>query len=228
MHNPYFPFHALGYQGNPFRAVTDAEWVELAILPESIEAVLKADEPYIQILGDKGHGKTTTLLALAARFYQDGWRTAYEHLEVGADHFTTDLVGLELDVFLLDETQRLTRGERHRLLTSGLGHLVVAGHEDLTPLFAYFGLTLITVRFDTAPLFHVASVIARRLDYFALPGAVERVTISPEAIAYLHTTFGADLRRTEQVLYEVFESLRGREGVRVVGVEAVKFVMRNS
>jgi hypothetical protein len=226
MHNPYFPFHALGYQGNPFRAVTDAEWVELAILPDSIEAVANADEPYLQILGDKGHGKTTTLLALTARFKQRGLRSAYEHLEVEADHFATDLAGL--DVFLLDEAQRLTTGERHRLLTAGLGHLVLAGHEDLTPLFTRFGRTLTTVHFDTAPLIHVASVIARRLDYFALPGTVERVTISPEAIAYLHTTFGADLRRTEQVLYEVFESLRGREGGGVVEVEAVELVIRNS
>ena len=75
MPNPYFPFHALGYQGNPFRAVTDDEWVALAILPDSIETVV--NHPHLQILGDKGHGKTTTLLALAARFQKQNQVVAY-------------------------------------------------------------------------------------------------------------------------------------------------------
>ena len=83
MTNPFFPFHALGFQCNPFRAVTDSEWVDLAILPDSIPA----DFVHLQLLGDQGHGKTTALLALTARFS----RSAYEHLEVDQDQFTTPL-----------------------------------------------------------------------------------------------------------------------------------------
>lgn len=220
MPNPYFPFHALGYQCNPFRAVTDAEWVALAVLPPEVEAV--AGVPYLQVLGDKGHGKTTTLLTLTERFRQQGLKAAYEHLEVEADHFITPLSGL--DVFVLDEAQRLTSSERHRLLTANLGRLVLAGHEDLTPLFKRFGLSLTTIYFDTTTLEHFSNVVARRLDYFALPDVAQRAGVTPEALAYLYATFGADVRHSEQVLYEAFESVKGREGVEAVGVEEVRAV----
>ena len=228
MPNPYFPFHALGYQCNPFRAVSDEEWAALAVLPESIEAV--KDAPYLQLLGDKGHGKTTLLLALAAYFKSLDLRTAYEHLEVGQERFTTPLRSDEfirhrLDAFLLDEAQRLTRAERERLLRANLPRLVVAGHEDLSLLFNRFRLPLVTVRLDTCSLAHVAAVVARRLGFFGLPtveGASSRVSISPQALAYLHDAFGADLRHIEAALYEGFETLKGRKGVREMGVEDVQ------
>jgi hypothetical protein len=73
----------------------------------------------------------------------------------------------------------------------------------------------------------IAANFERLKSYFALPGTVARVSLSPEAIAYLHTTFWADLRRTELVLYEVFESLRGREGGEHGRTEELKSVMRN-
>lgn len=217
MSNLYFPFHRLGYQCNPFRAVTDAEWVALAIVPESIEQVLS--QPNFQILGDKGHGKTTTLLALAARFGAQGQRVAYEHLEVEQNRFITDLAGL--DIFLLDEAQRLTKRERERLLGGRL-RLILASHEDLTPLFTRFGLRLATVQFDSAPLAHVTAVLERRLAFFALAGSSQRVAIQPEAIQLLHTTFGADVRKIELALYEVFEEIKSREGIAAIGMEDVK------
>lgn len=223
MPNPYFPFHSLGYQCNPFRAVTDAEWTALAVLPESIEAV--KDAPYLQLLGDKGHGKTTALLALAAHLKSQGFRVAYEHLEVDQDHFTTPLAAL--DAFLLDEAQRLTPSERQRLLQANLARLIVAGHEDLTPLFSRFGLALVTVRLDTCSFTHIAAVVGRRLNFFALPvppGAPACANISPQALAYLHTAFGADVRQIEIALYETFEVLKGREGVSEVTVEDIQYV----
>ena len=220
MPNPYFPFHALGYQGNPFQAVTDDEWVALAILPDSIETVV--NHPHLQILGDKGHGKTTTLLALAARFQKQNQVVAYEHLEIDQDHFITDLTGL--DVFLLDEAQRLTKRERERLLGTRL-RLVIASHEDLTPLFTRFGQPLTTVRFDTAPFAHVVAVVERRLVFFALPNVTARVTVSPDAIRFLHTTFGADVRQIEMALYEVFEMVKRWEVICEIGVEDVKSVL---
>jgi chromosomal replication initiation ATPase DnaA len=170
----------------------------------------------LQILGDKGHGKTTTLLALTERFKQQGRRVTYEHLEVEADHFTTALEGL--DGFVLDEAQRLTAGERQRLLRAGLGRLVLAGHEDLTPLFTKFNLALTTVRFDTTTLAHLRAVVARRLEFFAMPEANGWVTVSAEALTYLYKTFGADVRRSEQALYEAFVLARDREGLTEIGI----------
>jgi chromosomal replication initiation ATPase DnaA len=217
MPNPYFPFHSLGYQCNPFRAVTDDEWVSLAIVPESVERVL--GEPNFQILGDKGYGKTTTLLSLTARFKAQGLRTAYEHLEVEQNQFTTQLGNL--DVFLLDEAQRLIGRERERLMENRL-RLVIASHEDLTPLFNRFGLPLATVRFETVPLAHVAAVVERRLAFFALPDGPRRVTLQPEAIQLLHATFGADVRKIELALYEAFEAIKSRADLTTIEAEDVK------
>jgi hypothetical protein len=134
MRDSYFPFHALGYRSNPFRALTDEEWADIVVLPGVvIEAASGAG--HLQILGELGHGKTSTLLGLAQQFRRSGLSVAYEYLPIGHDSFTSTLTSL--DVFLLDEVQRLRPNERRRLLAataSGL-RLVVGSHEDLTPLF---------------------------------------------------------------------------------------------
>ncbi len=215
MTNPFFPFHALGFQCNPFRAVTDSEWIDLAILPDSIPA----DFVHLQLLGDRGHGKTTALLALAARFS----RSAYEHLEVEQDHFTTLLDGL--DIFFLDEAQRLNPRERGRFFSTmaqtGL-RAALGSHEDFSLSFADRGWPLTTIHLDKAPCSHVDAVIRRRLSYFALNPNRPHATLAPEAIAYLHQTFGADLRMIENVLYEVFEELREIGEIREITTAAIK------
>src|SRR3990172_8894817 len=72
MINPYFPFHALGFRCNPFRAVTDDEWVDIAILPEPVAEIAAKGFVNLQVLGEKGYGITTTLLAQAAQFKREG------------------------------------------------------------------------------------------------------------------------------------------------------------
>ena len=215
MTNPFFPFHALGFQCNPFRAVTDSEWVDLAILPDSIPA----NFVHLQLLGDQGHGKTTALLALAARFDH----CTYEHLEIDQDHFTTPLDGLR--IFFLDEAQRLSARERERLFSKikDVGLRVALGtHEDFSTSFADRGWPLTTTYLDTVPRSHVEAVIRRRLSYFALNPNRPHATLTPEAIAYLHQTFGADLRLIENVLYEVFEELKEIGEIREIAAATVK------
>jgi len=221
MSNLYFPFHSLGFKCNPFRAVTDAEWLEVAILPDSLAEVLAHGFVHLQLLGGKGHGKTTALLILADHLKREGQRVAYEHIEIGQTEFVTSLDSL--DAFLLDEADRLSEREWDRLLRAlsvdGRGlRSILSSHEDLTHRFVRRGLPLTTLRFETATLTHVAAVIRRRLAHFALELDLPGVTISPEAIAHLHQTFGADIRVIEQTLYEVFQGRRERGEI---GVEEV-------
>src|SRR5262249_26539331 len=113
--NSYFPFHALGFRSNPFRALTDEEWAEIVVLPPELAAAAAEAEArggHLQILGDRGRGKTSALLGLAAAQRQAGKRAAYEYLPEGRDSFRTALAGL--DVFLLDEAQRLNGAEQRR------------------------------------------------------------------------------------------------------------------
>jgi hypothetical protein len=208
----YFPFYALGFRCNPFRALTNAEWGEAAILPESVASIITGGFTHLQILGATGSGKTSTLLGLTARFTQAGRRAGYEYLPNGQHRFGTNVRGLE--ILLLDEAQRLSPRERDRLLatvakgSAGNLRLVLSSHEDLTPLFTQCALPLATVSYDAITEEHLRAVITRRLAYFALTSDVPSVTVTPDALSYLWQTYGVNLRAVEHLLYEVFQRLQ--------------------
>jgi hypothetical protein len=204
--DPYFPFHALGFRSNPFRALTDEEWAAIVVLPEAVLQAA-AGGGHLQVLGEMGRGKTSTLLGLAEHFRHEGRVVTYEYLPIGKDTFKLALAGLQ--VFLLDEAQRLRPSERRRLLTAARGglRLIVGSHEDLAPAFTGAGLSLSTVRLETTGRAHLEAILARRLDHFALGDRQPRVTLDPSAAKYLEATFGNNLRAMERFLYEVFQHL---------------------
>jgi hypothetical protein len=206
MRDPYFPFHALGFRANPFRALTDEEWAAIVVLPEAILTAARSAS-HIQVLGEMGRGKTSTLLGLARQFRRAGQRATYEYLAIGQDRFRTPLPGPE--VFLLDEAQRLRTSERRRLVGAASGglRLILGSHEDLTALFAGAGLPLSTVRLEAFGPGHLAAVLEQRLAAASLPGTAPVVTFDPGALDYLHATFGSNLRAAEHFLYEVFQRL---------------------
>jgi hypothetical protein len=206
MRSSYFPFHTLGFRSNPFRALTDEEWADIVVLPQTVLDAA-AGGRHLQVLGELGHGKTSTLLGLAQQFRHAGRRVTYEYLPIGYHTFTSPLTGLE--VFLLDEVQRLRPAERRRLLaaaSAGL-RLILGSHEDLAPLFSGAGLSLASVRLDESAPVQLTAILARRLAYFALPGAQPGVTLDPSAVAYLEAKFGANRRAVDHFLYEVFQRL---------------------
>lgn len=203
----YFPFDALGLRCNPFGALTRDEWASLAILPESLLAALQAGSGYLQVIGERGRGKTTCLLGLAQHFVSAGERVIYERIPEGQRHCETGLTGL--DRFLLDEAQRLSPWQRGQLLRAAAGGLriVLGSHADYTRHFARHRLHLYTVRIaDAASPAHLAAILARRLDCFAFDHP-PRVGFTPDAVEYLHRTYGTDLRAVENALYHVFQRL---------------------
>ncbi len=202
--NPFFPFHALGFRGNPFRALTDEEWAETAILPAVVTEALPKGE-HLQIMGSAGSGKTTTLLALQRHFQERGLRTAYEYLPDGATTCRTDPRSLE--VFLLDEAQRLSRGARTRLISavraSGT-RLVLGTHRDLSACFAA-EMPVTTVLLVVPSPARLRQILHRRMAFFALhPGAAP--PISDDALETLLRACGGNLRAMEHGLYEAFQA----------------------
>ena len=155
MQRPFFHFPHIGYRRNPFGALTDEEWMAIAVMPPTIEGILAAGFEHLQILGPMGIGKSTTLLALQAEFQNQNLqckdaeaqrkesvesaksaveKITYEYLPEGQRHFVTDTS--ELDLFLLDEAQRLNWWQRRKLLKAASHlQLVFSSHEDLAPLF---------------------------------------------------------------------------------------------
>jgi hypothetical protein len=208
MTHRYFPFHALGLRCNPFRALTDDEWAEIAILPSELAMFYDGDSAHLQVLGEAGRGKTTTLLGLTAYFRRMGRCATYEYLADGQHRFSTET--RDLDLFCLDEAQRLIERERRRLaaiLRRGHLRVVLGSHEDWCRFFRCHALSLATLNLDVGTEGHFRAALERRLEYFAIRGSPE-VAFTFEAVRYLWETRGGNLRAAERLLYEVFQSLR--------------------
>ena len=230
MQRPFFHFPHIGYRRNPFGALTDAEWTAIAVLPPAIERILADGFEHLQILGPMGIGKSTTLLALQSWFQNQNLqrkgaetqrglkeksapsaksavkKMVYEYLPEGQRYFVTETKGL--DVFLLDEAQRLNWWQRRKLMkVADHLRLIISSHEDLTPLFARKGLTLTSVDLSgEMDVEWITAVIHKRLAYFAIPNQ-PHATLTPVAITYLIETFGQNLRQMEYFLYEVWQQL---------------------
>jgi hypothetical protein len=203
----HFPFREVGLRCNPFRRLTDEEWAAVAVVPSNLLDALEG-AAHLQILGGAGRGKTTCLLGLVARLADEGKRTAYEYLAARENRFRTGLE--DLDVFLLDEAQRLTRRERIRLLAQERVRrrelrLVVATHEDLASPFARQRLPLVTVSLDSVTAAHVAAVVNHRIGYFSLDDP-PAVALSADAVRHLCNMFDSNLRLIDGFLYEFFQT----------------------
>jgi len=203
--NPFFPFHAIGYKCNPFRTLTDDEWGEIAILPEAILDAANTST-HLQILGEMGRGKTTTLMGLQAHLKRAGKRVAYEYIPEGQTRFYTPLDDLE--IFLLDEAQRIKNFPK--VLNLREVRLIFASHQDFTSHFARHHQPLATLELNSITPDHLRHLIEKRLTYFALDDS-RPIHFADDAIEYLYEKFGSDLRGVERRLYESFQKL-GEKG----------------
>jgi hypothetical protein len=206
----YFPFQRIGLRSNPFRTLTDAEWMQVAVLPACIDKLLPDGFLHLQVLGDAGRGKTTTLLALKHRLEKEGKTTAYEYISPGQSDFATQPDGLT--VFILDEAQRLHRRAMRRLLASAerkqavRSRLIFSSHRDLSPSFRRRNIPLNTCRLGCLTPAFLKQILAQRLGYFCL-GEKTKVRFTEESVIALIGRFGSDVRAMERHLYEVFQTL---------------------
>ncbi len=203
----FLPFRALGLEGNPFRTLTEEEWETFALLPPAVERLLAGTADPLQILGPRGRGKTSLLYALRRWLGGEGLRWAYEYLPQGVRRYRTPLSGL--DVFLLDEAQRLSGRWRRRLVRTALREgvrLILTSHEDLTPTFRAFGLTLRTLPLPPPTVEEVARLLNARLAFFAR-GGPPPWRLTEDAAAFLLGRYGENVRGMEAFLYLYFQTL---------------------
>jgi hypothetical protein len=203
--NRFFPFYALGFACNPFRALTDEEWVEAAVVPSQVQGVIDSGFVNLQILGERGYGKTTMLLFLAAQQRYAGKRVVYERISEDGCAFGTAVSGL--DCFVLDEAQRLEKKERIRLLDQSQSvQLILASHDDLGRVFSACKRPIRTVDLGQSGPEHLRAVLNRRLRYFSLKDRLPE-PLSEELIDFLWRKFGRNIRAVEQYLYEYFQGM---------------------
>jgi chromosomal replication initiation ATPase DnaA len=222
VYTPLMPersFSDIGFLCNPFRAMTREEWIRAAIIPETVRRAITAGG-HIQLLGDAGSGKTSSLLALGDQFHKAGMRSGYEYLPRKEKSYRTKTDGLE--IFLLDEAQRLSKGgflssnEMVRLLDAAKNgvRLILGTHEDLSPAFRSRRISPVTVTLSTPAAEELAGILERRLDLFSLKPI--HTKFSPEAVDWLRSEVGANLRTMEYFLYDYFQAERP-EGIIAAG-----------
>lgn len=196
---------------NPFQALTEAEWAEIVVWPDAA-ATAFASSHHLQFLGPEGSGKTSLLLACHARLRDDPTcRVALEYIAEGEKHRRTPLA--QLDLFLLDEAQRLSWGEKRGWVAAAARHpirFIFTSHTDLSSWFRHYHLPLTTVRLDQPTPAHLHTMLQRRLDYFNSP-----LTFTPEALDTLWQKFAPRWRDMEFFLYDVWQGLGEKT---VVGV----------
>lgn len=181
----------------------------LALLPDSMQDLLDAPPALTQILGDQGSGKTSLLLAMQRSFLEKGRRVTYEYLPLDAADYKTKLN--QVDMFLLDEAQRLSAPALQRLLShtmqtpeSGL-HLMLSTHADLSPHAARLGIPLRSVQLDGYSHRFLHELVEERVSYFERPG-YKGTRLTTAALTLLTTHCGADLRELERLLYEIYQA----------------------
>lgn len=218
----------MGLKCNPFRVLTDAEWAAVAVVPSPVlDVIMRASTP-VQIIGEAGRGKTTTLLAVKTKFLRENVPVVYQYLPQGTRHFD-DRGAATAQVFLLDEAQRLTRGERRRLcrLAASGVRLIFSSHEDLTAVCAAHNLSLTTINLSQPDNARLAHILQTRLAYFSTEEQ-PAITISGDAIDFLLARFGDDLRSMERFLYEVFQWLaRHTPAEKVLTAELLRDISKN-
>lgn len=201
----FLRFQRLGLQRNPFGSLTQAEEDALLVPTPDIYIWANASES-LQLMGERGRGKTSLLRATLHQIVQQGQDFAYESLPEGHNRITTSLN--YLDGFALDEAQRLSWWHKHRLFWQMRGRrLLITTHDDLGGWFRLYGLPYRTVQvaqFMTPP--RVANILIRRIDFFALEGG-PHISLSNGALAWLWDRYGDDIRSTEQALYKVFQQV---------------------
>lgn len=216
MPKPLLHVRKLGYWLNPFATLTDAQWLEIGYLHPLLEDALTSGRD-LQLLGMKGAGKTTALRLMANRLVQKGHTAAYEYIPEGQRVFNTNTAAVE--VFILDEAQRLNLWQKRRLRKSGREmRLLVSSHQDVGRWLKR-PLTIDVEQLHTFD--HWQTMIERRLAYFALP-EVDRVTFSEAAVRSVYKRFAPDFRTAEFFLYDLWERLDDVVEVDGARVEAMQ------
>ncbi|MCA8922357.1 MAG: hypothetical protein KDD82_11145 [Planctomycetes bacterium] len=188
------PFERLNLRRNPFGELRLEERPALAVIdPGPLLAHLEPERAALQLLGDKGRGKTTHLLTLRSV------RPApYVHLP---EDGPLPAVPLDAPLLYLDESQRLPWRVRRRLFR-GEGRLVLGTHEDHTRALERAGRPVVTMHAGAGlDLARLTEIVSRRIEAARRgPGPLPWI---PEAsLRALLARFGDDLRGMERHLYD--------------------------
>lgn len=200
----FFPFFKLGLTRNPFGVLSVEEWVQVTVIPPIIHQILDEGFQHLEIISDKGRGKSTLLHWLCHHFRAQGDTVAYERLPMYHINYHTDIAPLSL--FALDEAQRLLVWNRWRLLRQSEDkRLIIGTHRSLSRDFSRRGWQLTTVHIGNhTDRAHIQHIIDRRLMIFAAEQGT-KIVFDASAIDYLWEGWRDNLRGMEYFLYHIMQ-----------------------
>ena len=200
------PFAHLNLRRNPYGEFSAEERAQLAVLDLS-PAIGHLAEPaadgrgaVVQVLGDKGFGKTTHLLAMSARYPN----SSYVYIAEGERAKIPDTG----EPLLIDEAQRLTALQRMWLFRSARP-LVLGTHRDFAIQLRRLGRSVLslTANRHTCPE-RIWQILNERIEFVRRgDGAIP--SVSRNTVQQLFDEYGCDLRSMQHALYDRFQALEG-------------------
>lgn len=203
----FFPFLKLGLERNPFGALTTKEWVAVTVLPPMLQQVVDEGFQHLQVIGDRGRGKSTSLHWLCYHLRSQGQSIAYERLPAWQYNYHTDIS--VLDCFALDEAQRLWFWHKNRLFHEAQGkRLIIGTHHDISADFRRRGWQIVTIAIgqQSSPE-HIRQILDKRLEVFATDAGVQ-IYFDDSAVDYLWERWRDNLRGMEFFLYFTLQKRR--------------------
>ena len=197
------PFEHLNLRRNPFGELSAEERTQLAIVElkaalDHLQSSYQKRPPVLQVIGEKGFGKTTHLLSIATHFPS----ASYIHIPEG-EYANIPVDGEPL---LIDEAQRLTLWQRLWLFRSRRT-LILGTHRDFTLHLKRAGravLTLDAARHTTPE--RVEQILNDRIK--SVRRSSDSIPVVTSATAEtLFALYGHDLRSMQHHLYDVFQNL---------------------
>ena len=191
---PGLAYAHLNLVRNPFGEIPLSQRGAVAVV--DVEAYLQplAEERIaVQVLGDKGHGKTTHLLALRENFRD----APYLHVAEGERPTSFP----EGEPLFLDELQRVPREARRALFRSSRA-LVLGTHRDFEGELRRAGLRVETLRpGGLLSRARLGRILERRFEWARRgPGPIPEVRSA--TILRLLEQYGSDVRAMEHDLFE--------------------------
>ena len=197
------PFEHLNLRRNPFGEFSAEDRTQLAIVDlkaalDHLHTAAQKRPPVLQVIGEKGFGKTTHLLAIAKLFPD----SVYIHIPEG-EYATISAAGEPL---LIDEAQRLTLWQRLWLFRSQRT-LVLGTHRDFTQHLKWAGRSVLTL--DAARHTNperIEQILNDRIR--SVRRSADPIpTVTSATTKTLFALYGNDLRSIQHHLYEVFQNL---------------------
>jgi hypothetical protein len=190
------PFAHLNLCRNPFGELTPEERVDLAVVDaEAYAAHLRQPRCAVQFVGRCGTGKSTHLLAIAARLPE----CRYVRLDRGEPV-------TEGAVLILDEIGWLSRRARQRVF-SRPSSFAIGSHHDLSEELRAAGLAVQTVPLGGITVGRLRAIVDRRIENCRRdPGPIP--AIGDGALECLVRRHRDDIRAMESDLYDAFQQLR--------------------